>query len=136
MEGNWKTVEKEHVGKKQEFEGKPQIEKLSFSSPGQSKAQEMVTRHKRAVCMLGHSLISNSLQSHGQRSLMGYSPWDFPDKSTGVGCHFLLQGIFPTQGLNPRLLCLLHCRQILLPAEPSGLDGRLARAAPWQERLR
>ena len=28
------------------------------------------------------------------------------------GCHFLLQGIFPTQRLNPHLLCLLHCRQI------------------------
>ena len=27
-------------------------------------------------------------------------PWDFSGKSTGVGCHFLLQGIFPTQGLN------------------------------------
>ena len=25
-------------------------------------------------------------------------PWDFPGKSTGVGCDFLLQGIFPTQG--------------------------------------
>ena len=32
------------------------------------------------------------------------------DKNTGVGCHFLLQGIFPTQVLNPGLL---HCRQIL-----------------------
>ena len=31
----------------------------------------------------------------------------------GVGCHFLLQGIFLTQGLNPCLLCLLHCRLIL-----------------------
>jgi len=30
-------------------------------------------------------------------------PWDFPGKSTGVGCHFLLQEIFPTQGLNPGL---------------------------------
>ena len=30
-------------------------------------------------------------------------PWDFPGKDTGVGCHFLLQGIVPTQGLNPRL---------------------------------
>ena len=37
-------------------------------------------------------------------------PWDFPGKITGVGCHFLLQGIFPTQGLN---LGLLHCRQTL-----------------------
>ena len=30
--------------------------------------------------------------------------WDFPGKNTGVGCYFLLQGIFPTQGLNPSLL--------------------------------
>ena len=33
---------------------------------------------------------------------------DFPGKNAGVGCHFLLQGIFPTQGLNPHLLRLLH----------------------------
>ena len=32
------------------------------------------------------------------------NPWDFPDKNTGVGCHFLLQGIFLTQGSNLRLL--------------------------------
>ena len=31
----------------------------------------------------------------------------FSGKNTGVDCHFLLQGIFPTQGLNPFLLCLL-----------------------------
>ena len=37
-------------------------------------------------------------------------PWDFPGKNTGVGCHFLLQEIFLTQGLNPGLL---HCRQTL-----------------------
>ena len=35
---------------------------------------------------------------------------DSPGKNTGVGCHTLLQGIFPTQGLNP---CLPHCRWIL-----------------------
>ena len=40
--------------------------------------------------------------------------WD-PGKNTGVGCHALLQEIFPTQGLNPHPLRLLHCRQILLP---------------------
>ena len=31
---------------------------------------------------------------------------DSPGKNSGVGCNALLQGIFPTQGLNPRLLCL------------------------------
>ena len=35
---------------------------------------------------------------------------DYPGQNTGVGCHFLLQGIFPTQESNPGLL---HCRQIL-----------------------
>ena len=44
-------------------------------------------------------------------------PWDFPGKSTGVGCHFLLQGIFPTQGSN---LGLLHCRQTLYPLSHQG----------------
>ena len=28
-------------------------------------------------------------------------PWDFPGKNTEAGCHFLLQGIFRTQGSNP-----------------------------------
>ena len=37
-------------------------------------------------------------------------PWNSPGKNTGVDCHALLQGIFPTQGLN---LALLHCRRIL-----------------------
>ena len=34
---------------------------------------------------------------------------DFLDKNTGVGGHFLLQGIFPTRGSSPGFL---HCRQI------------------------
>ena len=36
-----------------------------------------------------------------------FCPWDIPGKDTGVGCHSLLQGIFPTQGSNSHLL---HCR--------------------------
>ena len=39
-----------------------------------------------------------------------FPPWDFLGKNTGVGCHSLLQGIFPAQGLNPGLR---HCRQTL-----------------------
>ena len=45
------------------------------------------------------------------------SPWDSPGKKTGVGCHFLLQGIFPTQGSNS---CFPHCRQDSLPSKPPG----------------
>ena len=40
---------------------------------------------------------------------------DFPGKSTGVGCHFFLQGIFLTQGSNPGLLRLLHWQVDSLP---------------------
>ena len=54
--------------------------------------------------------MSNSLRPHGPQPTRLLCPWDFPGKSTGVGCHFLLQRIFPTQGSN---LGLLHCRQRL-----------------------
>ena len=47
--------------------------------------------------------------------LMLFSFWEFPGKNTEVGCHFLLQGIFPIQGLNPGLL---HCRKILYCVSP------------------
>ena len=40
-------------------------------------------------------------------------PMEFLSKNTGIGCHFLLQGTFLTQGSNLHLLRLLHCSQIL-----------------------
>ena len=50
------------------------------------------------------------MRSHGLGPFRLFCPWDFPGKNTGVGCHFLLQRISLTQGLN----CgLLHCRQTL-----------------------
>ena len=47
-------------------------------------------------------------------------PWNFPGKNTGVGCHFVLQGIFLTQGLNPHLLCLLPWQVDSLPLPHKG----------------
>ena len=44
----------------------------------------------------------------------------------GMDCHSLLQGIFPTQGLNPRLLRLLHWQAGSLPLVPSGKADRLS----------
>ena len=44
----------------------------------------------------------------------------FPGKNTGMGCHLLLQGIFQTQGSNPRLLYLLHGQADSLPLHPLG----------------
>ena len=57
-----------------------------------------------------HSVVSNSLPSHGPLPARLLCPWDYLGKSTGVGWHFLLQGIFPTQESNQGLL---HCRWIL-----------------------
>ena len=49
-------------------------------------------------------------------------PLDSPGKNTGVGCHGLLQGIFPTQGLNLHLLCFLHWQ---VGSFPLVLPGKL-----------
>ena len=56
------------------------------------------------------SVASDSLWSHGL-----YSPWNSPGQNTGVGSLSVLQGIFPTQGLNPGLP---QCRQILYQLSP------------------
>ena len=59
------------------------------------------------------AVCAKSLQScltvrpHGLQSTRLLCPWESPGKNTGVGCHALLQGIFPTQGLNPHLLPLI-----------------------------
>ena len=58
------------------------------------------------------SIVSNSLQLHEL-----YSPWNSPGQNTGVGRLSLLQGIIPTQGLNPDPPTL---RADSLPAEPQG----------------
>ena len=44
----------------------------------------------------------------------------FSSKNTGMDCHALLQGIFPTQGSNLFLLCLLHWQAGSLPLAPPG----------------
>ena len=56
-----------------------------------------------------------------------YCPWDSPGKNTGVGCHFLLPGIFLTQGWSASLP---HCRQTLYPLSHQG--GPLRGAECWQ----
>ena len=55
-------------------------------------------------------------------------PWDFPGNSTGVGCHFLLQGIFPTQESNLNLLHLQHWQADSLPLSHLGSPSSIATA--------
>ena len=54
--------------------------------------------------MLSHEVLSDSLRPHGLQPARLLCPRHFPGKNTGVGCHFLLQGIFLAQGLTLRLL--------------------------------
>ena len=56
--------------------------------------------------VFSHSVESDSLPPHGLQPARLLCPWDSPGKKTGVGCHFLLQGIIPTQGLNPPALAV------------------------------
>ena len=58
-------------------------------------------------------------------------PWDSPGKNTGVDSHFLLHGIFLTQGLN---LGLLHCRQTL-PSEPPWKPSHVQNTPKFVTRL-
>ena len=67
------------------------------------------------LLLFSHSNKSDSLRTHGLYPTRLLCPWDSPGKNTGVGCHLLFQGIFPTQGLNLSLLWLQHCRKILYP---------------------
>ena len=49
--------------------------------------------------VLSHSVMSNPLQLHGLEPIRLLCPQNFSGKSTGVGCHFLIQGIFPNPSL-------------------------------------
>ena len=66
------------------------------------------------VHVLSHSVISSYLQ-------------DFPSKNTGMGCHFLLQELFPTQGSN---LHLLHWQADSFTIEPPG-----SQAKTWKQQM-
>ena len=82
---------------------------LTTGSAGTSKrnANQTILRYHLAHVRMRESrlVVSNSLRPHGL-----YSLWNSPGQNAGVGNLSLLQEIFPTQGLNPRLP---HCRQIL-----------------------
>ena len=58
---------------------------------------------------VSYSVASDSLRPYGLQPARFLCPWNSPGKNIGLGCHALLQGIFPTQRSNLRLL---YCRQI------------------------
>ena len=69
------------------------------------------------VLFLSHSVVFNSLQSYGLCPPGSCVHGIYSGKNTGVGCHFLLQRVFPTQGSNP---LLLHWQVDSLPLSHQG----------------
>ena len=59
------------------------------------------------ICMVC-PVVSDSLKPYGLQPTRLLSPRNSPGKNTGVGCYFLLQGLFPDSGSIPCFLCLLH----------------------------
>ena len=76
-----------------------------------------------------YSVVSNSLPPQGLWPTRLLCPWDSPGNNTGVGCHFLLQGIFPIQGSNPTLSLALQADSLLLSHRGNSLIGAAAAAA-------
>ena len=82
------------------------------------------------ACVHGKSLQSClTVCDHGLQPARLLCPWDSPGKNTAVGCHALLQGVFPTQRVNPCLFCLLHWQVGFLGLVPPGKPSYLSTAA-------
>ena len=83
---------------------------MHFSKPVECKSLNV---NFTSVKMFILCLVAQPYQTLRVCSPAGSSVYgDSPGKNTGVGCHALFQGIFPTQGWN-LMQGLLHCRQIL-----------------------
>ena len=86
----------------------------SAGSPDSSEVQGLHNLHDFSppapyVCACSvTSVLSNSLWPYGLLPTRLLCSQDSSGKNTGVGCHALLQGIFPIQGLNPHLSWLFH----------------------------
>ena len=88
-----------------------------------------------SICV-SHSAMSNSLQPHRLQPTRLLCPWDSPGKNIGMGCHFFLQAIFPTQGSNPHLLSLLHWKMDSFPLSHLGSPKEPLGDSNGQARLR
>ena len=76
--------------------------------------------------------MSNSLRPHWLQTVRAFCPWNSLGKHTGVGYHFLLQGIFPNQGSNSDLLLFFFSKPrsstlqaISSLSEPPGLSPKV-----------
>ena len=73
---------------------------VTASSPLQHLLYAYACIYVHVYCVFSRSAVSDSFRPHGLKPARLLCPWNSPGKNTGVCCHFLLQGIFLTQGLN------------------------------------
>ena len=86
------------------------------------KRRLLLGRKVMTNLLWSYSVVSDSLWPHGLWHTRLLYLWNFLGKSTGLGCHFLLQGIFPTQGSNPGLP---HWGQVLYHLSHQGIMTNL-----------
>ena len=89
---------------------------FSFKNQPKCHLQIMCVFVYVCVCVRARSVAQScpTLRPPGLEPTRFLSPWHFPGKNTEAGCHFLVQGIFPTQGLK-------HCRLHFLSLEADSL---------------
>ena len=75
---------------------------------------------RAAKHVFSRTVVSDSLQPYGLQSSRLLCPWYLPGKTTRAGCHFLLQGIFPTQRSHSSLPHLLHWQADSVPLSHLG----------------
>ena len=119
----------------------PGIEPEFLSSPASASGSftaeplgqpRTIRNYSLYALMHAQSLSCVQLFATPQRTIL--CPWDSPGKNTGVGCHSLLQWIFPTQGSNPSVLLgrpvLYHCATWEAP-QPLCVCAQSLFATPW-----
>ena len=99
----------------------PKISKFSkLYNKGSNQLYLTIRPEFLKVCVFSRPVVFDSLESYGLQPVRLLCPWDFSSKNTGVDYHFLLQEIFPSQGSNLCLLCLLHWQADSLPLSHLG----------------
>ena len=98
---------------------------IAFSVTVAGHAQFCIFSNSGCVRVLSHSSSVQQFVIPRTVAARLLFPWNSPGKATGVGRHALLQEILPTQGSNPYLLRLLHCRWLLYPLSHLGIPNSI-----------
>ena len=94
--------------------GLPHCRRILYHLIHQGRPAVNILEYNFALCVYVLSLVQLFVTPW---TIACLCPWNFLGKNIGVGCHFLLQWVFLTQGLNPHLLCLLHWQEDSLPLQ-------------------